>query len=68
MAFVAPLAGVLALPVFFSKGTHYLYDFPSLTLFTLARILGSGGRRRVTPARRVHQRGETRDPNGGRSS
>lgn len=37
--FVAPLAAVLALPVFFSKGTHYLYDFPSLTLFTLALSL-----------------------------
>lgn len=34
--FVAPLAAVLVLPVFFPKGTHYLYDFPSLTLFTLA--------------------------------
>jgi len=39
VSFVAPLAGVLALPVFFSKGTHYLYDFPSLTLFTLALAL-----------------------------
>lgn len=37
--FIAPLTAVLGLPVFFAKGTHYLYDFPSLTLFTLALAL-----------------------------
>ena len=34
---VAPLAATLALPVFFfDRGTHYLYDFATLVLFTLA--------------------------------
>jgi len=47
MRFVAPLIAVLALPVFFSKGTHYLYDFPALTLFTLALALLARGRSRA---------------------
>jgi len=34
---VAPIAATLALPVFFfDRGTHYLYDFATLVLFTLA--------------------------------
>src|SRR4029079_17206285 len=45
--FVAPLIAVLALPVFFSKGTHYLYDFPPLALCTLALALLARGRLRA---------------------
>jgi len=34
---IGPIAATLALPVFFfDRGTHYLYDFASLVLFTLA--------------------------------
>ena len=33
---VVPIAALLGLPLFFHVGTHYLYDFPALTLFALA--------------------------------
>lgn len=38
IAFV-PLAGMFALPPFFLIGTHYIYDFPALLLFTLGFLL-----------------------------
>ncbi len=38
-AAVAPLGATLLLPAFFfDRGTHYLYDFSSLLLFTLALV------------------------------
>ncbi|MFI5183690.1 MAG: hypothetical protein ACHQNV_04770 [Vicinamibacteria bacterium] len=44
-AFVAPLGATLLLPAFFfDRGTHYLYDFASLLLFTLALVSLATGR------------------------
>jgi len=36
---VVPLASLFVLPPLFFVGTHYIYDFPSLLLFTLGLLL-----------------------------
>ena len=36
---LVPLAMLWALPIFFIHGTHYIYDFPLLLLFTLGFLL-----------------------------
>lgn len=36
---LVPLAAMAALPPFFLVGTHYIYDFPVLLLFTLGLLL-----------------------------
>lgn len=36
---VVPLASMFALPPFFFVGTHYIYDFPALLLFSLGLLL-----------------------------
>ena len=35
---VLPILAIWILPIFFVKGTHYLYDFPQLLLFTLLLV------------------------------
>ena len=36
---LVPLAALLGLPPFFGVGTHYVYDFPALLLFTAGLLL-----------------------------
>jgi len=36
---IVPLAVLLGLPLFFGVGTHYVYDFPQLLLFTAGLLL-----------------------------
>lgn len=39
LADLLPIGAVLVLPIFFRRGTHYLYDFPALVLFLLGLLL-----------------------------